>query len=228
MIINSTTLLDLVKENKKLSETIFPKLIARLISASVNRNGYTRFPGGDSVFTPGVDGVLKDVVSSNEFVPEGNSIWEIGTNKNAINKIESDYEKRVAEDKGLNKAEYTYVAAVSAILNSTDKQAFCDKQTQDGPFKKVCIVDANDIALWLERHVDIEIWLLNQYGKKVEDYGFCLLEDEWSHIAGCTTPNLTYELFKLSNESKAEKFIQDIKEQKVPCFGYGFFSLDSA
>ena len=214
MIINSTTLIDLVKENKKLSETLFPKLIARLISASVNSNGYTRFPSGDAVFTPGVDGVLQDVKSCNKFVPEGNSIWEIGTNKSAIDKIESDYNKRALEDRGLNKAEYTYIAVVSSILNSTDKQAFCDNQTKDGPFKKVCIIDANDIASWLERHVDIEIWLLKQYGKKVEEYGVCLLKDEWMRIAGCATPNLTFEIFKLSNESKAEKFIQDIKEQK--------------
>ena len=214
MIITSTMICELVKKNKKKSESIFPKLIEKLIKASVNKNGYIRFPSGDAVFTPGADGILTDIKSTNSFVPDGNSFWEIGTNGGAIEKIKTDYEKRETEGKGLNKADYSYIAVTSGIIDSTKKQAFCDEKSKSGPFKKVYIIDANDLETWLGQHIDVSIWLLQEYNKSIDDYDIVLLRNEWEQIANSTSPALTTGLFALGNESKAIKFVKDIQEQK--------------
>ena len=214
MIINSTIIFDLVKNNKRKSESLFPKLIEKLVKASINKNGYIRFPSGDAIFTPGADGILSNVISTSCFVPSGNSFWEIGTNGDALGKIKGNYEKRKIEEKGLKKEEYSYVSVTSAIINSTDKQSFCDQESLSGPFKAVLVIDANDISSWMEHHIEICIWFLQQYDKKIEGYDIILVKDEWDYISNSTTPALTSNTFLLGNESNAEKFLDDINTQK--------------
>lgn len=58
MLITGEHFLDLVKKNKKLSETIIPELIHRLVRETINTGAYTHFPANDDVFTPGFDGIV--------------------------------------------------------------------------------------------------------------------------------------------------------------------------
>ena len=80
----------------KESEVLMPELMRRLIHASMK--GITRisFPNEDSVNLPGFDGIL-ETIDKNEYVFEGLSVFEIGTNKNQKTKADSDYNKRTKE-----------------------------------------------------------------------------------------------------------------------------------
>ena len=213
MIISSTKLCELVKEQKTKAAIVFPELIERLIKASVNKAGYIRFPSGDAVFTPGADGLLKGIISSNGFVPEGDSFWEIGTNQNALKKIRTDYNKRIKTTNGLNLSDYTYIAVTPFVLDSTKKQSLCDKWTKDGFFKKVLIFDANDLESWLKCHVEVCIWFLQECGRQIGNYGIVLPKDELEMISDGTSPSLQYKVFLLGNESYATKLFEDIQGQ---------------
>ena len=95
-IVKSIVLKDLVKENPLHAQGIFPALIRMLIRKSVNKRGYSHIPVGDSIYTTGWDGLLANISTPCRFVPEGNSVWEMGTNKDGITKIRNDYKKEKA------------------------------------------------------------------------------------------------------------------------------------
>lgn len=137
MLITAQYFLNLVKRNKKISETIIPELIHRLIRETISDNAYTRFPSYDDVFTPGFDGVVKENTTKHRYLPLGNIYFEIGSNTDcckAISKIDSDYRKRKTDNSIEDKKNYTYIAVTTSILNSTNKQTKCDKYIKENVF----------------------------------------------------------------------------------------------
>lgn len=210
-IVTSVVLNKLVLENLRTAPGIFPELIRKLIRRSVNRNGYTHFPSGDAIFTPGWDGTVLGITEANRYVPEGNSIWEIGTDKKALKKIEEDYNKRKIDG---NSKTYHYIAVVSSILDSRKKQQLSERLAKDGYFKSVQILDANDIEEWLEEYADIAVWLLKAFGERIDEYDIQLIKDEWMVIAECTKPQMNYYNFLVGNEAHSKKFYKDLKSQQ--------------
>ena len=90
------------------SQALLPALIRSLILGSVDRLSIQRIemPTGDSVFRPGVDGLLQVRVGNSQ-VPTGQSVWEVGTNKNKKNKANEDYQTRVMKPGLVNPLETT-------------------------------------------------------------------------------------------------------------------------
>jgi hypothetical protein len=70
--------------------------------------GRTEFASEEAVQLGGWDGILK-VNKGNEFIPEGQSGWGLGTNRDTKAKADGDYEKRKEDSLGLNPAETTFV-----------------------------------------------------------------------------------------------------------------------
>lgn len=220
-MINANYFFELIKNNKKISETVISELIRRLVRESINSNVYTRFPVGDDIYNPGWDGIIKDNPISHRFIPAGNSLFEIGTNKgisNAVAKLKNDFEKRSNNPTLINKKDYTLVLITTFLLDSNKKEDLTNCFKQKDVFKDVLILDAIDITNWMEDHIEICIWFLKKYGKNLDDFGITLLEDEWERISNCTEPHLNTILFKIGNEGNAEKLIEDLRgnfENKV-------------
>lgn len=213
-IISSTQFQDLMKTDKRMSEGLFPDLIRRLVKNTCADDCYFAFPNGDAVYTPGWDGIVKNNQKINRFVPIGNSVWELGTNRNSLNKIKTDYEKRKNEQSEVNKSEYTYVVVTTGIINSDKKEAIHNTILKDGIFKEGRILDANDLEAWLEDHLNVAIWLLNEKGKKIEISDIALIDNEWREIIeDCTIP-LNSEIFLVGNEANSDKLKQDISTKR--------------
>lgn len=218
MLITAQRFVDLVKKNKKLSENIIPNLIHRLIRETITNVTYSRFPSYDDVFAPGVDGLVKGNTTLHRFLPTGDLYFEIGTNTDcykSISKINSDYQKRKNDNSIVDKKNYTYIAITTSILNSTNKQTKCDEYIKENIFKNVLILDAIDITNWMEEHINICIWFLQNYGEKIDDYDISLVSNEWEKISKVTIPNLTNDLFIAGNESNSKKLIEDLKETQT-------------
>ena len=62
------------------SKFTFPELISRLIRATTTKLSELNIPKGKAVYRGGWDGIVISP-SSTEFVPEGVSLWEFGTEK---------------------------------------------------------------------------------------------------------------------------------------------------
>lgn len=82
------------------------ELVGDLIRASATETAYYRFPKRDSAQLPGFDGRL-NARGLPPYVPDGDSIWEFGTEKDYLDKVNRDYASRTGDPLGLQKRETT-------------------------------------------------------------------------------------------------------------------------
>src|SRR5262245_8905295 len=82
-------------DTKEAQHTL-PRLVRRLVRATVPSLTVLNFPAGEQVHRPGFDGDV-EAPHGNRFVPAGVSGWEMGVEKNPKGKADEDFEKRTAE-----------------------------------------------------------------------------------------------------------------------------------
>lgn len=75
-------------------------------------------------------------------------------------------------------------------------------------------MDANDLEAWLEDHLNVAIWLLNEKGKKIEISDIALIDNEWREIIEDCTILLNSEIFLVGNEANSDKLKQDISTKR--------------
>jgi len=82
-------------ESREAQEKL-PDLVRRLLAASEGELQYLSMPAGTSINQPGVDGrVIFHGI--HPFIPDGESIWEMGCTKDVSEKANDDYRKRTAQ-----------------------------------------------------------------------------------------------------------------------------------
>jgi hypothetical protein len=77
--------------SRRASQGKLPKLMRRLIRATVPHIKRLHFRAEESVQMGGWDGIV-EVQTGNDFVPEGTSGWELGVDRNVKSKADEDYE----------------------------------------------------------------------------------------------------------------------------------------
>ena len=220
LIKDGKALENLFSKNDRNTQELLPALIEKLVMASCNKNTETHFPRGSAVFTTGVDGITSKVNCTCKHVPKGKTIWEFGTNKLNVRKITSDYCTRRDNPNIKNKKNKNFVLVTSRILNSSTKQKMEEEYTDEKVFKKVVILDANDLVSWLDAHIEVSVWLLKQFGSIINEYDVKLLIDEWDFISGATEPSLTAPLFLCGNKAQSDKFIEDLRKRDEGIFSF--------
>lgn len=211
-----------IEKEPRRAQELFPELIRKLIVASLNKNGNPHFPSGASIYVHGWDGIVKNNLNNNSFVPIGDSYWEIGTNKNAFSKIEKDYNKRITDSTITLKKNYSYISVVGQNMDSKKKDELEKKLSKHPIFKTVIIYDANDIENWIESHFDIAIWFMKQIGEKINQYNIKTLSEAWNEIHESTNPPFNEELYLIDNDATAQKIVEDISKN-----GNTFFTIKS-
>ena len=101
-------------------QEILPLLIKRLIRATVKEIKNIRFPSGESVQIRGWDGIL-NAKSETEFIPSGESAWEISARKDFKCKAETDFNKRTKNPLGINISEATYICVTPYSWSNKDE-----------------------------------------------------------------------------------------------------------
>jgi len=180
------------KEPRRAQE-LLPKLIIKLILASCNNIENYTFPSGDSIQNAGYDGTLVCKDNGN-FVPNGESVWEMGTDKNALNKFREDFRKRTANPLGKEIPRNTFVFVTSRIWSHKISIAEEEGKAKiKSEWKSVIIIDANYLEHWLESCYSVTIWFADIIGKNIEK--FVSTEEYWREWAENTTPSLKREFF---------------------------------
>ncbi len=86
-----------------------PELLRRLIYAAHGPAASVHFPSDESVQYPGWDGVCT-VTAGSEFVPDGDSVWEIGAQRTSIRtKAGRDFAKRTEDPMGRDRGNTAFV-----------------------------------------------------------------------------------------------------------------------
>src|SRR6266436_1098094 len=79
--------------NRREAQAELPRLVRRLVHATVERPRRVTFPAGEGVQLGGWDGQV-EVEEGNAWVPAGRSVWELSVDKGIAKKASDDYEKR--------------------------------------------------------------------------------------------------------------------------------------
>lgn len=178
-----------VWSNRLDARGILPKLLLRLTYATTEGIEHIEFPSEEATQLGGWDGIVK-VTTGNEFIPDGQSGWEIGTNRDIKGKADSDYEKRKADPLGLVPTETTFVFVTPRRWGGKDK--WVKARRAEGFWSDVRAYDADDLAVWLESAPGVHLWLSILIGKHPE--GATDISNFWDDWADVTEPRISAEL----------------------------------
>jgi hypothetical protein len=175
--------------NRKDAEAVLPRIVRRLIHATVQRIERIGFPADEGVQLGGWDGVVS-VKEGNEYVPNGFSVWELGKNKEVKGKADVDYGKRCKDPRGVIPSETTFVFVTPRSWGG--KEDWVKAKQTEGVWRDVRAYDAHDLEEWLEQAPSVHIWLSNLLGKYPD--GATDLSNFWMDWSEATNPCITPDL----------------------------------
>ena len=169
-------------------QSLLPELIRRLICASVRQLNRLSFPSGDAVHMPGWDGIVS-CKESIDLVPEGESLWECGVNKDIQAKANDDITKRAANPIGHIKSNSTFVFVTPREWAGADAWIHAN---QTG-WKKLVVYTAVELEVWIEKCPAVGLWLADKLNI-LNAGGYQLPDVFWKKWASGDKYTLPYQI----------------------------------
>ena len=145
------------------AQSTLPNLIAKLIRAR-NEQIHLRFPSDEGIQHGGWDGITRSEVAT-EYVPAGNTGWEIGTQRdNITQKANDDYVKRTGAPGPLKPAELTFIFITPRHWPKKDE--WTQERRKEGIWRDVRAYDGDDLVHWIELYPAVGQWLATALGKR--------------------------------------------------------------
>ena len=183
--------------DRRAAQSLLPLAIRRLVQATGLGVSKLTMRTGEGVHLSGWDGIVHADRGST-FVPKGASGWEMSVGRNPGVKAEENWEKRTKAPGALVASETTFVFVTPRRWPG--KEEWAARKMDDGPWRDVRVLDADDLAAWLEEAPAVHTWLSIQIGKIPS--GTNDLEAYWNDWSGATRPALTPAVI-LSGRDKA-------------------------
>jgi hypothetical protein len=159
-------------------QELLPQLVAKLIKNSVAGSAIRnfRFPHGDQVYLHGPDGILVvDEGTQSAHVPDGISLWEMKTSADPRSDANDDFskaEKKLANafadlDTPVTPDKATFLFVTSKPWEAGD---WISEKRKDPKckWKMIRVLDAVDLAQWIERCPQVMLWFAEQCGIPAE------------------------------------------------------------
>lgn len=219
-IINENQLDNWVRGNASIAQGKIVELVWRLVCASCPRPTRRRFPLGDSIGQHGSDGILDTEIGFSPFVPEGKSIWEIGTNVDARKKANSDYDDSTQStpEEVRQETTFVFVTPLSGRRDWKDTwktegiETWLNEKRALGKWKDVLVLDGTQLADWISQFPAVGHWLGEVVGQLPED--FDTAESHWKIVSAFgEPPPLIPNLFTIRREQACDKLRRLIVEQ---------------
>jgi len=139
----------------------FPILISKLVRASTIPSVWVDFPSGSAAFVGGWDGV---VISEDErgYVPQGKSLWELGTNSDPKTKAEGDYKKRTENSLGHDPENSTLIIVTARFWEK--KEEWRQGKLVEGIWKDIRVYDSSDLEQWIDLAQAVSLWFSKYSG----------------------------------------------------------------
>lgn len=166
--------------NRRDCQAELPRLVRRLIHATVERVERIALPADEGVQLGGWDGIV-EVAEGNAYAPDGLSVWELGADRGVKGKADSDYEKRTKDPLGLDPKETTYIFVTPRRWRDKDK--WVASKRKEAIWRDVRAYHADDLAAWLESAPGVHVWLSVLLGKHPEEaVDLGRFWEEWSLV----------------------------------------------
>ncbi len=184
--------------NTRTSQADLPRLVRGIIREQNDQVVRLEVRGGEGVSLRGYDGIVEARQASIQ-VPDGVSVWEMGTNKDIRTKANKDYQARTADPLEASPAETTFVFVTPRRWPG--KQAWALEKRTEGIWKDVRALDADDLELALDTAPATRTWIAEKLEKPVRQVG--TVEVWWRGFARSFSPELTEELVLAGREDAA-------------------------
>ncbi|MET9019218.1 hypothetical protein ABZV93_04470 [Actinopolymorpha sp. NPDC004070] len=172
--------------NRRDAQGKLPALVRRLLMSTV-RPERIRFPAAEGIALPGLDGVLRVSGPAGPYVPAGESVWEASTEARPKPKATRDYTKRTNETTTVERAATTFVFVTSRTFGDADAWVE-EMEARGNGWKEIRVIDAQDLATWLETCPGAHAWLSNELGRPLGIVELSQWFDRWSAQTDPTTP----------------------------------------
>ena len=163
-----------------------PNLVRKLVVETTPLLKSVEFPLKNGDDLPKFDG-FSDTLTSTKWVDEGKSYWKISRAKN-LNNIESKYLERIKKVPSLchQPSSFVFIAPrdTNHLIEESDKQFI----NESNEIHQVRVLNADQIASWVENTVATKQWLREQLGR--ESLGIQTPGAWWKNW----NSNLKYEL----------------------------------
>ena len=171
-------------KSKKL-QNLLPEIVRRLIRSTANKPISTDFRAGDSTYVEGWDGIVQSS-DDTQYIPLGQSGWEMGCDKSNTSKANSDYKNRKNNSHSLDTSFTTFVFVSPRRWKG--RASWVDKCLKEKFWKDVRGLDADDLEQWLMQAPHVSAWLAKEMGKYTA--GVEHIYDFWESWRARTNPEL--------------------------------------
>ena len=212
------------------AQGLLPGLVRRLVFATGRGVRELQFRDGEGVQLAGWDGIVRaaeDSLGNSPFVPRGVSGWEMGVGVEPHRKAERDLRTRTEKPEPLNPEATTFVFVTPCRWRKKTevKEKWTRRKTDDGPWHRVQVIDADDLVAWMEQAPAVHAWFSRRIGKTPRDS--IDLESYWQEWAGATRPPLTRR-FLLAGREKEVRGIRNRLGEPGQSFAIRTESRDEA
>jgi hypothetical protein len=216
-LVTENNLDEWVRGHAEDAQGVVVELIARLVAASCPKPRERRFPLGDSIGQHGPDGILVVDLSVEPFVPEGRSIWEIGTGLKAGDKATSDYNDRTADVPKDVREESTFIF-VTPLSGRRDwehtwkeeaQAAWLQKRRSSHEWKDVRVIDGTKLIDWILKFPPVELWFAEKlFGLQAPQIK--IPEQHWAVLRSFGEPPPLIPRVFLANRDEAGRKLKEI------------------
>lgn len=189
-LVNST---DIVQAADRIGfRQLLPILVRRLILATNEGVTSILMRGDEGIAAHGFDGTVSSS-TAHAFVPFGDTVWEMGTDKVPGRKAQSDYAVRIGTKSPLNSKERKSTIFVFVTPRRwPGKNTWVKEKKKLRHWRDVIAIDADDLHSWLEQAPAVHYWISQELGKVTEGVrSIDAFFEEWS---AATNPPITPKL----------------------------------
>jgi hypothetical protein len=184
-----------------------PHLILKLIRATTPISTKANFPLGSAVNIGGWDGkVLCEIETS--FVPQGISLYEIGTERNCKKKATEDYNKRKIDPLGYDPKVSTFIFITSRFWRNKNK--WIKEKEKECCWKNVIVYDSSNLEQWLDITPAVTRWF-SQFAKILPSSGVMTTNEFWDEWSKGPSIQLLPRAIISGRESEREQLLKFVQ-----------------
>jgi len=162
--ITSGDLKNWVTANSREAQSYLPLLMEKLVRASCGVLTTCVFPHGDAISNAGYDGRVQGATPFLNFVPDGNSVWELGIEASVNVKANDDYKKRNDDTLGVDSRTTTYVqVSPRAWAHAVN---WAQEKSRQGQWQEVRAINGSMLVVWIHACPAVHRWFSQIIGKR--------------------------------------------------------------
>ena len=193
------------------SKANFPYLISRLIRATTAKDTKVDIPWGSATYIEGWDGIVNSKEEA-RYIPEGISLWELGTGQDPKKKADSDYEKRTKDPRGYTPQDATFVFVTPRTW--TGKDTWVKRRKEEKKWKDVIVYDGISLAQWLDEAPAVSRWFASQgYAGVYSADGIITADEHWKEWSCLGQLELTPDCVLAGRDTAREALIKRLEEE---------------